>query len=121
MKILLKYLKLGGIFLGVIIITSLIMGLLNLIGLSSKITSVLNIIAMILLFLIFGIIEGINTTKKGFLAGFKIGLYFLALLFIINIIMFQSSFGISRIVYYLILLFCSVFGAMIGINRKKKE
>ena len=100
---------------------SFVLGLLNLIGISNKGSSVLSIIIMVILFLIFGIIEGMNTDKKGFIAGFKIGLFLLVLMMLINLTLFQSPFGISRLIYYVILIFSSVFGAMIGINRKKKE
>lgn len=121
MKSLIKYLKLIGLFIGIVLIFSLLLGLLNLVGLNYKVTSVLNIIMMVMLFLIFGIIEGINTSKKGYISGLKIGIIFLIIMIIFNLIVFGSSFSISRIVYYIILLFSSVFGAMIGINRKKKE
>jgi len=121
MKSLLKYAKLSGIFLGAIIVSSLLFGLLNLFGVSYKVTTVLNIIVMVLLFLVFGIIEGLNATKKGFMAGFKIGLLFIAILILVNLILFRTPFMLSRFVYYITLLFSSVFGAMIGINRKKKE
>lgn len=121
MKSLIRYAKLGGIFLGVILIVAFIFGLLNLIGVSYKLTSLLSIIVMIMIFLIIGIIEGMNTDKKGFIAGFKIGLVFLIIILLVNLILFQNPFKLSRIIYYVILLFSSVFGAMIGINRKKKE
>lgn len=121
MKSLLCYLKIIGLFIGIMLLSSLFIGLFNLIGLSSKIGSIMNVIIMVVLFLVFGIIEGLNASQKGFIAGLKIGLIFLLLIALINLIFFNSSFGISRLLYYLILLFSSVFGGMIGISRKKKE
>jgi len=121
MKALLKYLKLGGIFLGIIIIISFILSLLNYLGLSNNLSSIINILLMVILFLAMGILEGLNAQKKGYLAGFKIGLILIGLILIINLVFFQSSINVSRMIYYLILLFSSVFGSMIGINRKKKE
>lgn len=121
MKYFIKYAKLGGIFLALILFLSFIFGLLNLIGLSYKATSILNIIAMVVLFFVFGFIEGINASKKGFLAGLKIGLIFLVIIMLVNLILFRTPFMISRILYYIILLFTSVLGSMLGINRKKKE
>lgn len=121
MKFIIKYAKLGGVFLAAVILLAFFFGLLNLIGLSYKITSILIIIAMVIVFLIFGIIAGINASKKGFIEGLKIGLLFLGLLVILNLILFKTPFSLSRIIYYIILVFSSVFGAMIGINRKKKD
>ena len=121
LKSLIRYAKLSAIFLSGILIISFFLGLLNLIGLSYKITSAINIIIMVAMFLSFGIIEGLNADKKGFVAGFKIGFVFLLIILLINLILFQNSFKLSAVIYYVILLFSSVFGAMIGINRKKKE
>ena len=121
MKSLIKYTKLSGIFVGLIIVTSFLFALLNLIGVSFKVTTIIGVIIMIILFLIMGIIEGINSEKKGFIAGFKIGLLFIVIMLLLNLVIFQSKFSISRLIYYIILLFSSIFGAMIGINRKKKE
>jgi len=121
MKCLFKYLKLIGIFVAIMLVISFLFGLLNLLGLSHKVTTILNTTFMIVLFLVFGIIEGINTSKKGFIAGFKIGLIYLFILLLINVVLFQTPFQLSRVVYYVSLLFSSIFGAMIGINRKKKE
>lgn len=121
MKELIRYLKIAGIFVGVMMISSLLLSVFNLIGLGSKVTSIVNIVIMIIMFLIFGIIEGANAKQKGFMAGLKIGLLFLLIIALFNLIFFNSAFGISRIIYYLILLFSSVFGGMVGISRKKKE
>lgn len=121
LKSLIRYARLSAIFLSGILIISFILGVLNLVGISYKITSVFSIIIMAGIFLTFGIIEGLNADKKGFIAGFKIGFIFLLIILLINLILFQNSFKISAIIYYMILLFSSIFGAMIGINRKKKE
>jgi len=121
MKNIVRYLKLTGIFIGIVMFSALLFGLLNLIGLNYKITTVLNIVVMVILFLVFGFIEGLNTSKKGFVAGFKIGILFIIVLVLFNLIWFKSSFFVSRLVYYLILILSSVVGAMIGINRKKKD
>lgn len=121
MKALLRYCKICGIFTIIILFISFSLGTLNLIGLSYKVSSIINIVLMILLFLVMGIFEGFNALKKGYIAGLKVGIILLSILILLNFILFQSSFEISRVIYYFILIFSSVFGAMIGINRKKKE
>ena len=121
MKNIIKYLKLSGIFLGIILFISFLFGLLNLVGVSTKITGILNVVVMMIIFLVFGIIEGVNAPKKGFVAGFKIGLIFIIMSVLVNLIFFGNIFKLSGLIYYLILILISILGSMIGINRKKKE
>ena len=121
MKNILRYGKFMGVFIGILVVLSFLLSIFNLIGIGSKITSILSIIMMILVFFSFGIIEGINSDKKGFLGGLKVGLIFMLLMALINLVFYGSFFSIKSLIYYMILVISSIFGAMLGINRKKKD
>ncbi len=73
------------------------------------------------MFLILGFKRGIKSNQKGYYAGLKIGLILLFILIIINLIVSQKLFTLPTMIYYLILLLCSIFGGMLGISRKKEE
>ncbi len=75
-------------------------------------------IGMIFVFFLIGFHFGKKAEKKGYLEGCKVGILLIVLLFLINLIFFRTLFSIERIIYYLILLLSSIFGSMIGINKK---
>ena len=104
-----------------ILIISLLFSLFNLGGfMSFKTTSILFIIFMIILFLIIGYKYGKLADKKGYIEGLKIGFSLILVLLFINLVFYNSDFSLERIIYYLILILASIFGSMIGINRKEK-
>ena len=105
------------IFIGIILVSVLFLSLLNTLGISKIVTNILSIIIMIIIFLIMGFLKGKNSDKKGYLQGMKIGGILLLILIIMGIITFDFSF--KSIIYYLILLLSSIFGSMIGINKKR--
>ena len=69
-------------------------------------------------FFFLGFKNGRASKSKGYLAGLKIGLGFVMVLLIFNLI-FVRSFKISLLIYYLLLIMSSILGGMFGINRKK--
>ena len=69
-------------------------------------------------FFFLGFKNGKVSKSKGYLAGLKMGLSFVLVLIIFNLI-FIRSFKLSLLIYYLLLLMSSVLGGMFGINRKK--
>ena len=73
------------------------------------------IIIMIITFIIMGFLKGKSSNNKGYLQGLKIGGILVVILFMISFF----NFSLKTIIYYIILLLSSVFGAMIGINKKK--
>lgn len=87
---------------------------------SSKVVMALGTVYLLLIFLIFGFKSGKKTEAKGFIAGLKIGFFFLLLLLLVNLLFYRSGFTFLRFIYYFILLFSSVIGAMAGINSKKE-
>ena len=121
MKRISKYFKSIIFLISAILILSILLSILNLLGLKSNYSSLLNIIILIILFFIIGFKEGKNSLKKGFLAGIKIGLINIFTLFIINILFFKNNLSINMFIYYILLLLTSILGSMVGINKKKQK
>ena len=118
MKSLLKYLGYYTIFL---ILLLFITSILNLVGVNSTITNLLIFLFNISLFFIFGFKNGKIATNKVYFAGLKVGGLFLLLLIIINLFTNKNIFRISTLIYYLVLVLASVFGGMLGINKKEEK
>ena len=66
-------------------------------------------------------LNGKIATNKGYFAGLKVGGLFLLLLIIINLFTNKNIFRISTLIYYLVLVLASVFGGMLGINKKEEK
>lgn len=116
-----KYVILAGKFIASLLIGSLILGIMNYLLLNSKTVYTIGLIYLILVFLILSFIEAKTNTSRGIITGLKTGGFFILILFLINLIFFQSQFKFLRLIYYLILLFSGVLGAIVGINTKKNE
>lgn len=67
--------------------------------------------------LISGIFMGINSTKKGWLEGLKLGILICILLFLFNLLGL-NKFKINQLLFYGILIFTSIVGSIIGISKK---
>ena len=117
-----KYLKIYGlnliIMLSIFFILSFIMTILSYFDLiGSSITSIIEIVIMIITLFIGGFLTSIKTNNKGWLEGIKIAIIFIIVLLLINII-FIKQFNFKSIFYYLIITIPSILGGMIG-NLKK--
>ena len=88
---------------------------------NDSITTVFKMIIPIISVLTSSIYLGINSTKKGWLEGLKLGLIITVLLFLINILGLNKNIKINQILFYGILIFSSIVGSMIGISRKKSN
>lgn len=119
MNKLINYLKLTSIFLIMELMLTFITSLLNLLGLNSGITTIILFIANIILFFILSYINASIWKKKGLIEGVIIGFIFLTLMFLVKIILFSNKFYISTLIYYLILFTTSIFGSLVGVNKKK--
>jgi putative membrane protein (TIGR04086 family) len=113
----LNYLKyLGYIFVSIILGT-IFLTILNYFGIiNANITKVLKIILIIISTFIPAYLLGKVSKSKGYIEGLKLGTMFVFLLIIFNLVF--SSFKWSILLYFLIILFTSIFGSMLGINRK---
>lgn len=120
MKDLIRVGKTIGIFIGYVVVLSFILALLNLIGMSQGMVNILSIILMIGVFLFIGFKFGQTADKKGYIEGIKVGISLIFILIIINLLFYRTGFTTSRIIYYFVLILSSIFGSMIGINKKEK-
>lgn len=88
---------------------------------NDKFVSILKIIIPIVSLFIGGFFIGKNSDKKGWLEGLKLSLIFLILLLIFEYLALNKSFELKNILYYLIISISSIFGSMIGINKRKNN
>ena len=79
--------------------------------------SIFKLLTIIISFLFFGFILGKETSKKGYLQGVKYSGLWIFFLFIITLII--HKFQLKSIIFYIIILFCSILGSILGINKKK--
>ena len=98
--------------LGILIISSIIITIFNYFN-------VINGIVLKIIFLIIPIISiFIGSYRLGYIEGIKYGLIWVILFVIICLIC--KVFDWTSIIYYFILLFISILGSILGINKKKK-
>lgn len=119
-----KYVKEYGItllqFLGFLLGGSIVLSIFYYLLFSTKVANVFSFVYMVIVFFMFGYKLGKKTENRGFIAGLKIGLLLLFVLILLNVGIYQTEFHVIRMVYYIVLLFASVVGSTIGINRKKE-
>ena len=121
MNKLLNYLKYFGLFFIFIIVIAVITALINLTGIKSVTISKLSVILTAISFFVIAVFASHKTKERGIILGLKLGLSFIILLILINLIVFKSPFNIDRLIYYLILLASSLLGGSLGKNIKLKR
>lgn len=117
----LNYLKYIGIFMLFIIGIAIFSSLINLTGVASVLVNKLTVILTAISFFIISAIASKKINQKGYILGIKLGLLFIILMVIINLIFFKSGFTIDRIIYYIILIISSILGGSFGKNLKIKK
>ena len=119
MKKLIDYLKLLGIFILYLVVSSFLLTLLYYFSnLSYKTISTIILFLVLIIFFILGYINGKSSKNKGYLAGLKIGTIFTIFLLLLNLL-FIRNFKLSLLMYYALLIMSSTLGGMLGINQKK--
>ena len=121
MNKLLNYLKYFGLFCIFIIVIAIITSLINLTGIKSITISKLSVILTAISFFIISLLASNKTKERGIVLGLKLGLSFIIILILVNLIVFKSPFNIDRLIYYIILLASSLLGGSIGKNIKLKR
>lgn len=102
-----------------ILILSLIITIISLIfNPNPKITKLLILISMIVYSFIIGYKKGLNTTNKAYKEGIKTGFINIIVLYILGCLTFNFSLPLRKILYFCILIITTVFGSIIGINKK---
>lgn len=113
-----NYLKSYGYLLGMILILTIILSIINyFVKLPANIIKI--IIPIISLF-IASIILGKGIKEKGYIEGIKFALIYLVFITIMKLI-FKTGFNFKVFLMYIILIFSSVVGSMIGINLKNNN
>ena len=116
-KMIKTYLKSYGYLFGIIIILSIILSIINYFANVSLNT--IKLIIPILSMLISSIILGKNVKSKAYLEGLKFSIVYLIIITSIKRIL-STPFNYKAIIMYLVLIFTSIIGSMIGINSKKE-
>lgn len=88
--------------------------------LGDSVYSIFKIIVPAISLFIGGVYLGKHSKEKGWLEGLKLGGGTVLFLFLISILFF-NSFSFKGIVYYIIILFSAMLGAMFGIRNVEKE
>lgn len=114
-----NYLIAIGYFLLVVVSFAIILTIFNYYDIiTNKPFKVIKVLIPSLALFIGGYKVGNNANKKGYIEGIKLSLIVILLLFMFSYLGFNTSFNISLILYYIILIISSMLGAMIGINKK---
>ncbi|MBQ3142065.1 MAG: TIGR04086 family membrane protein [Bacilli bacterium] len=121
MKKLIIYLKDISYFFIPLIIITIILSLLNYLGvLNYKTVKIISFIMTILLFMFLGIKTAKRSQKKGYINGLKISLIGIFMFLILSLLTF-STIKWQIIIYYFILLVSGTLGGMIGVNINTKN
>ena len=105
--------------IGSILILTLITTLLNYFDIiNNKILNIINFIIPLFSLALGGYIIGKNSTKNGWLEGVKIGIIFVIIILILNLI-FIHNINFKDLIFYCLLILSSIIGSIIGINKKE--
>ena len=121
MEKIINYLKYMSIFLIMELLITFIISLFNLLGLNSGITSIILFITNIILFFVLTFHNAFRKQRKGLLEGLILGSLFIFLMFTIKSILFDTSIGLSTIIFYIILIIVSILGGTMGVNKKSGQ
>ncbi len=122
MVLVLKYLKSLVFILVPLIISAIISTIINYFDLlNTNYIKYLNIILIIISMFIGGFYLGKRSPAKGWLEGIKIGLIWVFLLFVVSYLGFDKGIDFKSLIYYIILVFASMFGGAIGINKRSNN
>ena len=105
-------------FIGIVLGTTLVFTIFNYFKiLPDNINSIIRLIIPVVSIFISAFIVGMNSIRKGYVEGIKLGIIIILLFVIVSSI--YSSLDFNSIIYYLILILTSSLGGMLGINKKK--
>lgn len=112
-----KYMIALGYTLGLIVVFTLIISILNYFDLiTNTVFDILKLVVPIISTIVGGFIIGKNSDRNGYKSGIKFGLIYSGFAFLLNLIFFKLSLGVF--IFFAIMVLSSMFGSMIGINRK---
>ncbi len=117
-KLLLINLLPSMIFLVVAILFTTILSYFNI--LNDKILTITQILIILGAILIGSYKQGKKASKRGYLEGLEIGLIYIFIFILLNLI-FYNLFNLKNLIYYLLVLITSSLGGMIGISKQTKR
>lgn len=120
-----KYRKYGEAFLLVFILLFFFSMIVTLFGhfnlLSSKIIAPVLLFLTMLSFFVGGLYLGGRCEKRGWLEGLKLGIFLIFLFFLLSYLGLDQWVYLKTLLYYLLLLSCSILGAMLGISKQTEK
>lgn len=117
-----KYMVSIGIALGLIILFSFFINLLNYFDiLSSSAYKIILVLLNTVSIILASFILGKKSNEKGYLKGIKFGLIITIIMFIISYLAFDTSISTITILYYVILIIASIIGSVFGINKNENK
>ena len=117
-----KIIKSLGFSIGILLGLTLIITILNYIGIiGTTIVDAFSYITPFISLFIGGLLLGKESNNKGWLEGIKYGLICIVIFFIFNFLAFNQIFNTKSIILYIVTLIASILGGMIGINMKKND
>ena len=113
-----KYIKSLVIFLSGIVTIPILLTIFNLFKLNTN-KIIIIIVGSILMF-IMGLMLGKKLEKNGYLNGILLSTITIIILLLLSLI-FRFKLNINTLIYYTILIISTVFGSMLGINKKSVD
>lgn len=115
-----EYLKIIGYMIGIILISTFLITILNYFNILSSLTiSYLKLIIVLITTFYCSILIGNSCVKNGWLEGLKFGISIVVLMILFSYLGLGESLTYKNIIYYIIIIITAILGGMIGINRKK--
>lgn len=121
MKLLKKYDFIYKYLIFILILTLLLTFVNLIIPINNHINSLISLIMMLGYIFICSIKKGFKVEEKAYLEGFKLGLMYIAILYVLNCLTLNFALPIKKILYFLIIIITSVLGCIIGINKKNSK
>ena len=106
-------------FLIFIIIFVSILSIFNLIiDISPQISKIICLLGISLYCFTIGYKKGNKAENKAYKVGFKTGLIIILTLYVLSMLTGSFQLNLSKMIYYLILVIVTIFGSIVGINKK---
>lgn len=114
-----KYSISVGITMGLILIFSFFINLLNYFDLlNNSVYKIILIMCSAICVFTGSYILGKKGENKGYLEGIKFGIIMIIIFYIVSVLSFDYKISLSNLIYYLVILMISSVGAIFGINKK---
>lgn len=104
----------------IIIVFTLLVTLLSYFNIfNDNITKIMKYIIPIISVFVGGIMMGRRANKKGIIEGARLSFIIIAIFMLLSVIL--SSFKGQSLIYYLIIIITTIFGSLIGVQKKVQD